>query len=222
MVPKRLKAIWQKRKLAQERKVKILFWYTVIYIVGFTIWAVLIRNYEFMYYAMFLGIFVFATTAYYKEFYLSYHVIAGLSLFGFLHIMGGLAYVGQTRLYDLYLIPGIFRYDNFVHLIGAGLGTLIAYNFLRPHLNMRVRHNPAFFGILIVLIALGMGVINEILELIAVVLFNAADSVGDYMNNALDMIFNLLGATLATTYLFVLNKRKRKTPDVILKTRKQK
>lgn len=43
---------------------------------------------------------------------------------------------------------------------------------------------------------MGVSAVNEIIELSAVVFFNSS-GVGDYYNNALDMVFNLAGIMIA-------------------------
>ena len=55
--------------------------------------------------------------------------------------------------------------------------------------------------------AMGVGAFNEILELIAVVFLGAAEQVGDYFNNALDLFFNLIGSTIACFFIIHYHKK---------------
>jgi uncharacterized membrane protein YjdF len=57
-------------------------------------------------------------------------------------------------------------------------------------------------------IALGIGSLNEILELGAVVLLGAQEIVGDYFNNAMDLVFNQIGSVTAVFFIHHSNKKK--------------
>ena len=48
---------------------------------------------------------------------------------------------------------------------------------------------------------LGVGLINEIVELIAVVFLNAQENVGGYLNNAIDLVYNSIGVIVAIILL---------------------
>ena len=45
--------------------------------------------------------------------------------------------------------------------------------------------------------SLGAGVFNEVVEFIAVVLFQEQNKVGDYYNNAIDLVYNSIGSLTA-------------------------
>ncbi len=120
-----------------------------------------------------------------------------------MHMCGGYVHIGATRLYDLILVPlaaapyHILRYDQFVHafcyfMIGGLLGSLVAH-IAAP------QTAPWLKRLLVVLAALGVGAINEIIEFSAVAFFQT-DGVGDYHNNALDNLFNALGAIAALAW----------------------
>ena len=62
----------------------------------------------------------------------------GLSLWGLAHLADGLLRIPDhwphddtAVLYDLWLIPGQLRYDQFVHAIGFGLTTWLCWQALR-------------------------------------------------------------------------------------------
>jgi putative membrane protein len=120
-----------------------------------------------------------------------------------LHMCGGYVHVGATRLYDLILLPlagapyHVLRYDQFVHafcyfMIGGLLSGLVAH-MASP------RASPWLQRLVVLLAALGVGAINEIIEFSAVACFGT-DGVGDYFNNALDNVFNALGAIAALVW----------------------
>ena len=57
---------------------------------------------------------------------------------------------------------------------------------------------------------MGTGALNEVLEFGAVILFGAAKQVGDYLNNALDLVFNLTGSIIACFFIHPYHKKQIK------------
>ena len=55
--------------------------------------------------------------------------------------------------------------------------------------------------------AIGLGAVNEIIEFISVLLF-PGNGVGGYVNNAIDLVFNTLGAVIAIGCVWVNNRGK--------------
>ena len=110
------------------------------------------------------------------------------------------------RLYEFILIPisdtyDIFRYDQFVHVVGFFVATLIIYVLLKPYL----KREPTKWGSLEIVIAmggLGLGALNEIVEFLATVLVPET-GVGGFINTSLDLIADLMGAVLAVIYIKV-------------------
>jgi hypothetical protein len=129
----------------------------------------------------------------------------GLTVVAAMHVFGGNVHINGVRLYDVWLFSWL-KYDNLVHLIGTFTAALLSYTFVYQHLNEKARDNKILLAIIIVSMASGIGAFNEILELGAVIWFNAAAQVGDYMNNAFDLFYNFLGALLACVYLFYIQK----------------
>jgi uncharacterized membrane protein YjdF len=119
-----------------------------------------------------------------------------------MNVAGGNAYIHGTRLYDLWIIEGILKYDNIMHALSIFIATFVAYNIISPHLDLKTKHHPILFSLLLILIALGIGAVNEILEFMAVILLGAQEGVGGYLNNAWDLVFNLLGSIIAVFLIF--------------------
>jgi len=148
-----------------------------------------------------MAVLILIVGLYHKKLHLSKTLLFGLTLLGLMHILGGNVHLFGVRLYDLWLIPEIFKYDNLVHGFGIFLATLVAYNLLRPHLDVKMKHNPYFLSLILILIAMGIGAFNEVLELGAVLFLNAGSGVGDYINNAFDLFFNLIGSVIACVFI---------------------
>jgi putative membrane protein len=195
-----------------SKKDRRLLLFTVTYMALFTSIAVLRGNREFLYYiALMVGLVLFVVV-YHGKLHLGDLVLAGLSLVGLLHVMGGNIYLAETRLYETYLISDVLRYDNLVHSFGTFVITLVLYSALVPHVDQAVRGSNLVLSIILVLMAMGAGALNEIVEFGAVAFLGAHQQVGDYWNNSLDLVFNLAGAVSAVALLNLTLGQQRRRP----------
>ena len=64
-----------------------------------------------------------------------------------------------------------------------------------------------YFILLLVIIGMGLGVINELVEFVAVLVFDVGKQVGDYTNNLLDLVFNTIGSIIMATFLVLTNQK---------------
>ena len=193
--------------MKEQKEMKLLLYFTIAYLILFTVLSLIKGNLEFLYYTVIVAALIFIIAYYHKKIHLPKTILIGLSILGALHMLGGTLTIATTRLYDFWFIPGIFKYDNLVHSLGIFLVTFVVYNLLRPHLSRRLNHQPFLLSLLLVTIAMGVGALNEVLELGAVVFLDAAKGVGDYMNNALDLVFNLAGSILASLIIIHYHKK---------------
>lgn len=187
-----------------------LIFFNLAYIIAFGVYYVSIKNYEFLWY---VGVLVFfflliGLTLHRSKF--DYLILWGLSLWGLMHMAGGGVRIGEGVLYALRIIPiidsgelFILRFDQFVHFFGFGVTTLVGYHLLRPYLNSETNYKIVYP--LLVAIGMGLGALNEVVEFIAVLSFSET-GVGSYYNNALDLVFNMLGAIAA---IFIIHFRRR-------------
>lgn len=185
-------------------------YFTIAYFIFFAVLGIFQRNYEFVYYSLVIAPMILTVIFYYKKFHLSPHILLGLALLGLSHILGMYLNIFGTRLYDFWLIPNIFRYDNFIHMFGIFIIAFIAYNMLYPHLDKKIAHNTFFLSIIIISISMGIGAFNEILEFSSVIFLNASSAVGDYVNNTLDLTYNFVGALAACFFIMRYHKKKFK------------
>ncbi|GAK59465.1 hypothetical protein U27_06450 [Candidatus Vecturithrix granuli] len=138
-------------------------------------------------------------------------VLWGLTAWSLLHMSGGGVYFGGQKLYSLMLIPLvgepylIFKYDQFVHIVGFGTATLAMYYLIKPLLRQTIQKWVAL-SIVIVMAGLGVGALNEIIEFLATVLVPET-GVGGYINTALDLVADLIGALGAIVYLRIKEMR---------------
>lgn len=194
--------------MKEGTELRLMFWFTLGYVILFTILAIIKKNYEFLYYTAVMSVLIFIIVLYYKKIHLTKTILLGLTILGVMHVCGGNIHISGIRLYDFWLIPNIFKYDNLVHAFGIFIATFVAYNFLQPHLDTKIKHNPLILGLILVLIAMGIGAIVELVELGAVLLFGVSKMVGDYMNNAFDLLFNLIGSIIACFFIMEHHRRK--------------
>lgn len=122
--------------------------------------------------------------------------------------------VDGNVLYALRLIPifesgdfFILRFDQLVHLFGFGVTTLLAYHLLKPSFGPNVNYRIVYPAL--ILIGMGFGALNEIIEFVAVLLFPET-GVGGYFNTLLDMVFNTLGAVLAVILIHIRRMAKER------------
>ena len=184
-----------------------MLYFTLAYLIFFTVFSIVKGNYEFLYYTIILSALIIILALYHKKFHLSKSIILGLTILGAMHVFGGNIHIAGTRLYDLWFIQDVFKYDNLVHAFGIFVATFVAYNIISPHLDKKIKHNSFLLSVILVAIAMGTGAFNEVIELGAVVFLDAAQQVGDYMNNALDLVYNLIGSIIASIIIVFYHKR---------------
>lgn len=194
-------------ELKKESRLILIF--TVAYFVFFTLMSVIWKNYEFLYYIGVMSLLLILIVLYYKKLHLSPIILWSLSILGLMNVAGGNVNIYGTRLYDFWIIEGILKYDNIMHALSIFIATFVAYNIISPHLDLKTKHHPILFSLLLILIALGIGSLNEISEFIAVVFLGAQEEVGDYFNNALDLVFNLLGSIIAVFFIFPYHSKRQ-------------
>lgn len=157
------------------------------------------KNYEFLIYVgVIIGILILIVLTNKKVNY-SNGVLWGLTLWALMHMSGGGIYIKGVRLYEIILIHlskayPILKYDQFVHIIGFGVATVLMYELIKPKL--KLNNKWIAVSIVVVMAGLGVGALNELLEFIATVLVPET-GVGGYVNTSLDLVADLIGAILA-------------------------
>jgi len=194
--------------MREKTELKLMLWFTIIYLVLFAILAFIKGNYEFLYYISILSFLIFIISYYHKKMHLTTQVLLGLTILGIMHVLGGNIFISGMRLYDFWLIQNIFKYDNFVHAFGTFVVTFVVYSLIQPYLTKKSFQKKFLMFIFLILITVGLGAINEIVEFFAVMFLGAAKTVGDYTNNALDLVFNLIGSIIASFIIIRYHKKK--------------
>ena len=188
---------------------KELPFYSAIILAFFTIIFLIKTNYEFLLYAAVLLAIIYIIAKTDKIFHYSSFAKWGFGTLLFLHLSGGAFYIKGTRLYDIILIPilgepfNILKYDQIMHIFIYFVIALFVYAVVIHIVDKKA--NRIFIGVIAFLATIGLGALYEIIEFSTVVLFSST-GVGNYYNNALDLIFNAIGALIA---LVLISKDKR-------------
>ena len=183
----------------------LLILFNLAYIIGFAIYFVLIRNYEFLFYTGILVLLFVLVWSTLRKTKFSYTLLWSLSLWGLMHMAGGGVRIGGEVLYALQLIPiwvtenfYILRFDQFVHAYLYFVMVFVIYHLLKDKIKPSL--NRWVFYIALLAIGMGIGSGNEIAEFSTVLLFERT-GVGGYYNTALDLVFNSLGALIGVIIL---------------------
>lgn len=183
---------------------------TAGYLLVATPFAIAHHNTEFLFYiaiVMVLGGVVYAV---HRRANFSAPLLWALSLWGLLHMMGGLVPIpanwpteGAQVLYSLWLIPGILKYDNPVHAYGFAVATWACWEALSHTSNVKPTK-----GILTLcaLGGMGLGSVNEIIEFAAVLLIPGTN-VGGYVNTGWDLVANAVGSIVTVMCIGCFSKK---------------
>lgn len=134
-------------------------------------------------------------------------VLWGISLVGLGNMLGGVLLIDGQSLYMTEFI-GPIRYDKFFHAAAAMVGVFITWSAIQ-----RWAGNGYHFGGLVFftfLVTMGGGAMVEIAELIGSTLSDV--SVGDYGNNALDLVANAVGGLVGVSALLIARSSGRGAP----------
>lgn len=183
----------------------IILFVNIIYLIIFTIIFLKRSNIEFLIYVGAI-IFVLAILGLLSiKIKFSNFVLIGLSLVGFLHMLGGALIINGSRLYVHYFVLGLVKYDLIIHFLGIFFAVFLFYEILKNHL--KLGDIPKFILFLILFFAgLGIGGLHEIIEFI-LVLALPETGVGGYANTMWDMIANSLGALSAFILLNIFMRK---------------
>ncbi|UCG76884.1 MAG: DUF2238 domain-containing protein [Gemmatimonadota bacterium] len=180
--------------------------FTAVYLAAAVMGALARRNQEFLFYIAVMLVLIALVLAVHRSVGLSSGALWGLSVWGLLHMAGGLLVVpegwpvsAESRvLYTLWLIPDRLKYDQVVHAYGFGMTTWVCWQALRAAIRRRGGTARPSFGLMVLCAAagLGFGALNEVVEFVATLLIPETN-VGGYRNTGWDLVANTVGASLA-------------------------
>ncbi|MCC1491405.1 DUF2238 domain-containing protein [Cognatishimia sp. F0-27] len=183
---------------APNRMETIIAVFTAAYVLAFSVWFLSIGNLEFIVYVATMLILMALVGFSLGKAEYPPAILWALSIWGLLHMAGGGVPVNGSVLYNLVLLDlfavgenPILKYDQAVHAYGFGVAAWLLHHLL-------TRHFPAMRGtasavVFPALASMGLGALNEMIEFTAVVMVPDTN-VGGYINTALDLVFNAIGA----------------------------
>jgi hypothetical protein len=195
--------------------------FTAAYMLASGIGALLTGNGEFVFYLAVMLVLIAAVVAIDRRAGFSIGLLACLSLWGAMHMAGGLVPVPEPWpikgdnhvVYSLWIVPfqygpdgqvayGI-KYDQLTHAFGFGTTAWACWQGLRTSIRAATpddtKHadtQPTLGRLtLCFTAAMGFGALNEIVEFVATTL--GPTNVGGYINTSYDLIANAVGALAA-------------------------
>jgi len=196
---------------ASRRQIAFILAFSISYLALAASVIVARRNLEFLLNLVVMTLIIVAVLAVHRRAGLGAALLWNFSVWGLLHMIGGLAPIPQGRhaadttgvAYNWRIIPGYLKYDQVVHAYGVGLVTWFCWQAL----SHRVRSDDASplrptLGIvsLCATAGMGFGALNEVVEFFAVLTLPQTN-VGDYRNTGWDLVANLIGAVFTATIL---------------------
>lgn len=166
-------------------------------------------NYEFVAYAVSLVLVVSLLYVTLPITKFPTYILAGITIWALLHMMGGSVQTPDGVLYAYKIFPFfdgggdfyVLKMDQVIHGFLYGVVGLMFLHLLRDIVGIKT--HVIFIAFVAVFAAAGFSILNEIVEFLASV--NLPETgVGGYENTVLDLIFNMSGAAVAVfgTLLF--------------------
>jgi len=135
------------------------------------------------------------------------HALWAMSLIGLGNMLGGVLIVDGQPLYIAEVL-GPIRYDKVFHAVAAAGFAVVAWEAMKGWAGEGYHQG----GLLLFtwLVVMGGGAVVEIAELIGSSMSNV--SVGDYGNNALDLVANGVGAAVGILFVWMYERRLASDP----------
>lgn len=187
--------------------------FSALYLFVASVFALKMQNWEFVYYIAVVLLLACAAIAVHMRVQLSPGVLWGLSIWGLLHMIGGLVPVppdwpvhgAKHVFYSWWLLPGFLKYDHIVHVYGFGISTWLCWQALRP--SLKNMHPTSGILILCAIGGMGLGAMNEVVEFVATLAIPSTN-VGGYVNTGWDLVANLVGCVTAALLIGYTEGRK--------------
>ncbi len=179
-----------RRRFGRREAAVLLF--TGTYLAAAVAAAFLRGNREFIFYIAVMAVLIAALLEVHRRVDLGAGVLWALSVWGLLHMAGGLVPVpGAGVLYNVWIIPERLKFDQVVHAYGFAVATLVCWRGLCALLaDPRPRLGPLFLA---AAAGMGLGALNEVVEFVATLLVPETN-VGGYVNTGWDLVSNLVGS----------------------------
>lgn len=178
--------------------------FTVVYTVGFWTYGQVVESpLANLYTGITVGLFVlFAILNRWARWPL--HALWAMSLVGLFNVLGGVLLIDGVPLYTVDLV-GNLRYDKVFHAAAATAFMIVAWEAMKRWSGEGYQEGPMLM--MTWLVVMGGGAVVEIAELIGSAMSNV--SVGNYWNNAYDLVANATGAAVGVGLVWWWERRAR-------------
>jgi hypothetical protein len=194
--------------------------FTGAYMAAALVACILFRNLEFILYFVVMGLLIAIVAAVHRRAYLHIATRWALAVWGLAHMAGGLLPVpaawptsGDSHvLYNLWLVPGVLKYDQVVHGLGCGVVTWSCWQALCGAFRARQAAVQPTIGLvsLCMMAGVGFGAGNETVEFVATRVLPQTN-VGGYTNTGLDLVANAIGSLTAAAMILTAAARDRRS-----------
>lgn len=202
------------RHVATQKQLKQILVFSGAYLAVAAGYILRSRNYEFLLYLMVMMAIIVAVLGVYKRAGLGVMVLWGFSIWGLLHMIGGLTPIPDSWhtadttgvVYNWRIIPGYVKYDQVVHGVGVGLVSWLCWQALAARLRgIDGKRIVPTLGMLSICVTAGMGfgALNEVIEFFASMAL-PYNNIGDYSNTGWDLVANLVGASLTAVIIRIV------------------
>lgn len=206
---------------ATGRQVRNVTLFTAAYLAVSALTTLAERNFEFILYLVTMLVIIAVIFAVHRRIGLSISVLWGLSLWGLLHMIGGLVPIpvewpqntdpGMSGVvYNLWLIPEHLKYDQIIHAFGFAITTWVCWQALSSRTRSEdgsALHPTLGLMTLCAAAGMGFGALNEIIEFIAT-LNLPNTNVGGYENTGWDLVYNMIGSIIAALIIYLTQGKK--------------
>jgi hypothetical protein len=185
--------------------------FTLLYMAVALVASLRGRSGEFLLYLVVMAVLVAVVAVVHLRVLLPTATLWGLSIWGLAHMAGGLMPVpaswpigGKTHvLYNLWLVPGLLKFDQLVHAYGFGIVTWVCWQGLQAAFARRGATARPTVGLLTLCVAAGMGfgAANEVVEFLATRVLPETN-VGGYENTGWDLVSNTVGCLIAAGLIY--------------------
>lgn len=192
---------------------KAILGFTALYTAAFAVFFIRNLNIEFVAY---VGVIIFIFALLYgtlNKTKIPASILASISLWGLLHMLGGSVQTADGVLYAWKIFPFfdgggefyILKFDQLVHAYLYAVVALLFLHLLRNYFGNQ--HSQLLIAFIAIMASLGVSAVNEMMEFIAV-LTVPDNGVGGYHNTLLDIVFNFAGALFAVLGFYQLRTSK--------------
>jgi len=180
------------------------FYASILVLIIFALYYIFSGNYEFLIYIASIGILI--ALLMWSDRYVEYSLLGtwGFAIWNLGHMLGGSLMINGKTLYATILIPiidapyNVLKYDQLMHAFCYFVFAILMYSvvvYLLRSTGGKRQPKNWLLALIVILAATGIGALNEIIEF-GITIFNPSSGVGDYINNAQDLVFNLIGAII--------------------------